>query len=129
LLDRILLGQTGESPGFVPGIEAKLSERRNRTQWNTVSLLSDHGKEKRIEIGTQRPEERPESHRYDKFSKPAMADQIPQEVLIDCRDSAPRSGRRPCPHLAPECHRHSSASEKVQRGHPNLSLQCIFETW
>src|SRR5690348_14101355 len=36
LLDRISLGQTRESTGFVPGIEAKLSERRNRTQRNTI---------------------------------------------------------------------------------------------
>src|SRR4051812_2048846 len=32
LLDRISLGQTREATRFVPGIEAKLSERRNRTQ-------------------------------------------------------------------------------------------------
>jgi hypothetical protein len=63
LLDRISLGQPRESTSFVPGIEAKLSERRNRTQWNTVSLLSDHGKEETIEIRTQRREERTESHR------------------------------------------------------------------
>jgi hypothetical protein len=62
LLDRISLGQTRESTSFVPGIETKLSERRNRTKWNTFSLLSDHGKEERIEIGTQRRENRPESH-------------------------------------------------------------------
>src|SRR3954449_5613146 len=128
LLDCILLGQTCESTSFVPGIEAKLGERRNRTQWNTVSLLSDHGKEERIEIGTQRREERPESHRHGKFPKPAMVDQVPQEVLIDCRDPAPRSGCRPYPHLTPEGHQRSSTSEKAQRVHPSPSLQCIFET-
>src|SRR3954467_4394619 len=61
LLDRISLGQTRESTSFVPGIKAKLSERRNGTQWNTVLLLSDYGKEERIEIRTQGREERPES--------------------------------------------------------------------
>jgi hypothetical protein len=64
MLDRLSLGQTREATSFVPGIKAKLSECRDRTQCNTVSLLSDHGKEETIEIGTQRREERPESHRY-----------------------------------------------------------------
>ena len=122
-------GQTREATSFVPRIEVQLSECRDRTQWNTVSLLSDHGKEERIQIGTQRREERTESHRYGQFPKPAMADQIPQEVLIDCRDPAPRSGCRPYPHPRPECHRRSSTSEKVQRARPDPSLRCVFETW
>src|SRR3954454_21700998 len=129
LLDCILLGQTCEPTSFVPRIEAKLGERRNRTQWNTVSLLSNHGKEERIEIGTQRRQTRPESHRYGKFPKPAMMDQIPQEVLTDCRDLAPRLGCRPYQHPTPEYHLRSSTLEKVHRAHPGPSLQCIFDTW
>jgi hypothetical protein len=63
LLDRISFGQTREATRFVPRIEIQLSECRDRTQWNTVSPPSDHGKEERIQIGAQRREERTESHR------------------------------------------------------------------
>jgi hypothetical protein len=63
LLDRISLAQTREATSFVPRVEVQLSERRNRTQWNAVLPLPDHGKEERIEIGAQRREERTESHR------------------------------------------------------------------
>jgi hypothetical protein len=63
LLDRISLAQTREATSFVPRIEVQLSERRDRTQWNAVLPLPDHGKEERIEIGAQRREERTESHR------------------------------------------------------------------
>src|SRR3954467_6213899 len=62
LLDRISFAQPREATSFVPRIEVQLSERRDRTQWNAVLSLPDHGKEERIEIGAQRRKERTESH-------------------------------------------------------------------
>jgi hypothetical protein len=59
LLGGYFLGQMRQSRCFIPRIEAQLRQRRQHTQRDSVYLLADRGKEKRIKFRTHRRVGRP----------------------------------------------------------------------